>query len=414
MNSTKRSVFITLLLLCVYALGACGTVTTPADNPNDPNDPAQNDPNVPNDPGGLVPAPQVVFTPVGGAIDDTLIDLEFLPGQGGQAIAITQDGNVYYLDENFNVVGSAFPISVKYSGEKGLLNVAADPLYDSNGLIYLYYTDPAGGNDLNRVERYHVDVNVPGNTFTLSDPVEIISFQKTTSAVNHNGGSLVFMTQDELAIGVGDGGDTPDLAQDLDSPLGKIHRVIPSRAMGVGGFTDPGNGVSTMYPSTYSQGLRNPFTIVVDREGDLFVGDVGANTFEEINCVYYAGENYHWPECEGPCPQYDIINPVHGYAHNDGDFDPEFSTAGPKSIIISALYLGDQYGGAFTDRMIYNEFFDGFVRLLTMNQYEQVIADEHIGHIQGLTGLHENPADGLLYGVSLFGPNQVVRLDLAP
>src|SRR5690606_15286649 len=126
-------------------------------------------------------------------------------------------------------------------------------------------------------------------------------------------------------------------------------------------------------------GLRNPFTIVVDRQGDLFVGDVGANLFEEINCVYYAGENYYWPECEGPCPQHDIINPIHGYFHNQSDFDPDFNVAGPKSIIVSAFYQGEQYDGAFTDKIIYNEFFDGFVRLLTMTQYEQVIADEHIG-----------------------------------
>ncbi len=412
MNSAKRSAFSFVLMMFLVVLGGCGTVTDMTGNNPDPMD--NPDPGDPNDPGDTMPAPQVVFTPVGASLAANLIDLEFLPGTNGHAIVITQDGNVYYLNENFQVVGVAQPIDVKFTGEKGLLNVVADPLYASNGLVYFYYTDPAAGNDRNLVERYHVDVNIPGNTFALSDAQEIISFQKTTSAGTHNGGSMVFMTQDELAIGVGDGGDTPDTAQDFTSPLGKIHRVRPVRTMGMGGITNFDNGVSGTHPSIYSLGLRNPFTMVLDREGDLFVADVGANTFEELNCVYYAGENYYWPECEGPCPQHDIINPIHGYAHNNSGFDPDFNIAGPKSIIASAFYLGDQYDGAFTNKIIYNEFFDGFVRLLTMTQYEQVIADEHIGNQPGLTGLHEHPVDGLLYGVSLFGPTQVLRLDLAP
>ncbi|MCE9624812.1 MAG: PQQ-dependent sugar dehydrogenase, partial [Deltaproteobacteria bacterium] len=377
-----------------------------------------------NNGGGVTPAaPKVAFTPVGEGIAFDLIDLEFLPGAGGESIAIGKGGSVYYLKSGFQVVGSPTTIDTIQDGtERGLLNVVADPLYATNHYVYFYYTvNPAApANDVNRVERRTVTVNVPGDTFSMSDPQTIIEFTKTGNATNHNGGSLVFMDLNHMAAGVGEGADAPQ-AQDLGSRLGKIHRFIPSRTVGVGGL-DAGsedNGVSPTEPTTYVRGLRNPFTIVVDDEGDLFLGDVGASSFEEIDCVYQAGENYGWPNCEGDCEPFNIAfqDPLHGYAHGDNTFnnqDPEANPTGAESIMAAAFYQGTQYGGVFTDKLIYNEFFAGWVRLLSLNVLDQVTKDEHIGHLTGLTGLHENPADGLLYGVSLFGDDHIQRMDLVP
>ncbi len=410
MDWAKNS-FVSLFLIILMAhIAGCSTL--PGDNSNNtpdlPSDPSPENPNSPSDPTA------VVFTPVGEVIADSLIDVEFLPGQNGHSLVISKTGNVYYLDENFSVVGTPFFISTKQDHEeKGLLNVVADPLYAANNLVYFYYTDPDDNPDRNLVERYRVNVDIPGNTFNLLDPQLILDFNKSGSADENNGGALMFMTQNELAIGVGDGGDTPQLALNVDSPLGKVHRVIPNRTTGAGGFTDPGNGVSNVTTSVYSVGLQNAFSIVVDGDGDLFVGDVSQDTYEEVNCVYYSGENYHWPTCEGPC-SLDSVNPIHGYAFNDGNFDPDFILGQPKFIILSAYYLGDQYGGAFTDKIIYNELNDGFVRVISLNQFEQVTTDAHIGNLPGLTGLHENPVDGLLYGVSLSDSNRILRMDLAP
>lgn len=419
-----KSIFRLMTVLLIFGALACATATTGGqDNPN-PNDP--NNPSNPNDPNNPVVDATVVFTPVGQELAFGLIDLEFFPDQSGHSLAITKDGTVYYLDENFSVVGTPYVIPTVQDGtERGLLNVAADPDYGNNRLVYFYYTDPDDNPDRNLVERYKVADNIVGNPNWLSDPQLIIEFQKVVdysiSQGRHNGGALVFMTQDELAIGVGDGA-TQDAAMELETPrsyLGKIHRIIPKRTAGMGGYTTPNNSeynssdpFSALHPSIYSRGLRNPFTIVVDKDGDLFVGDVGAASYEEINCVYYSGETYWWPICEGPCND-DPVNPIHGYAHNDTGFDPDF-TFGGKAIFLSAIYQGSQYDGLFNDKIIYNDFYDGFVRLLTMNIYEQVLADQHIGNQPGLTGLHENPADGMLYGVSLFDNNRILRMDLAP
>jgi glucose/arabinose dehydrogenase len=240
-----------------------------------------------------------------------------------------------------------------------------------------------------------------------------------------------------LAIGVGDGGDTPNFAQSTNSRLGKIHRIIPDRTAGgdtsAEHFSIPPDQVagqphnaSTTEPSIFSLGVRNPFTIVVDEDGDLFFGDVGLDTFEELDCAYLvdAPENYGWPLCEGACnpSNSNFRDPTHGFRHGDSTFDDQDPAINPnfgEAIMMNAFYGGSAYGGAFTDKYIYSEFYHGWVRLLTLNSFDQVIDDQHLGHLEGLISLHENPANGLLYGVSLFGSDNVqrdhiLRLDLVP
>jgi glucose/arabinose dehydrogenase len=405
--------FLCLLLLLFTIHWGCGDTTMTEENDPSPSPSPSPSPV----PGGPV---SVVFTPVGSAIDDLLIDLEFLPGRNGEALAITQDGNVHYLRNDFTSLDTE-TIPVTYADdERGLLNVVADPLYASNQFVYFYYTVDGSSPDINRVAQYEVSVDVAGGTFSLDNPQTIIDFQKSGNASNHNGGSMVFMTQDELAIGVGDGAVSTN-AQDITNRLGKIHRIIPHRPGP--DFDNPPDNPFVVGPpgagSIYSLGVRNPFTLVLDGDGDLFMGDVGGGSFEELNCIYVPGENYGWPTCEGLCnpPNPVFVNPIHGYSHSDTTFydeDPLPNNEGPKSIIVSALYLGSQYNGLLTDKIIYNEFFGGWVRLATLGSFDNVVADQHIGHLEGLTGLHTHPTDGFLYGVSLGGSNQILRLDLAP
>jgi glucose/arabinose dehydrogenase len=404
------SILFCLFFLLVAIHGGCGGGTPETNTPTPSPTPS---------PTGPV---ALAFTPVGGAIDDLLIDLEFLPGQDGEAIAITQDGSVYYLRNDFTPLTDVESIAVTFVGdERGLLNVAADPLYGtSNNFVYFYYTVAGISPDINRVTQYEVDVDVGGGSFSLNNPQTIIEFQKSGTADNHNGGSMVFITQDELVLGVGEGAVAAN-AQTLANGLGKIHRIIPRRPGP--GFNVPSDnpfvGTAGAQESIFSLGVRNPFTLVfaADR-GLLIMGDVGENLFEEINLVNRGG-NYGWPSCEGPCdpPNPSFTDPVHGYFHSNATFydeDPLPNNEGPKSIMVSAIYQGDQYGGALTDKLIYNEFFGSWIRLATLGPGGVVVADQHIGHLEGLTGLHTHPVDGFLYGVSLGGSEQVLRVDLAP
>ncbi|MFO1520151.1 MAG: hypothetical protein U1F57_10890 [bacterium] len=66
-----------------------------------------------------------------------------------------------------------------------------------------------------------------------------------------------------------------------------------------------------------------------------------------------------------------------------------------------------------TNRLIYSEFFAGFVRGRLLDGNYQPIGDTHLGHLTGMSLLQQGP-DGFLYAVSLFGNNHVLRVDLAP
>src|SRR5262249_39633686 len=177
----------------------------------------------------------VVFTSVGDHLTSDLIDIEFLPGQNGDSIVIGKDGEVFYLDGNFHQVGQTQTITtVMDDSERGLLNVAADPDYANNHLVYFYYTVAGTNPDVNRVERYHVGVNKNAGTFAIDSNFIIIEFNKNQSPSpgnNHNGGSMLFDAQGNMLLGVGDGGGASSsdrnrrISQDTTLSLGKIHRI---------------------------------------------------------------------------------------------------------------------------------------------------------------------------------------------
>ena len=129
---------------------------------------------------------------------------------------------------------------------------------------------------------------------------------------NHNGGQLQFGPDGLLYVGTGDGGGGGDQhgsrgnAQDLGSLLGKILRIDPrasaGRAYSVPG-TNPFVGRSGARGEIYAYGLRNPWRFSFDRrKGDLVIGDVGQNAYEEIDFVERGkgrGANFGWRPFEG-------------------------------------------------------------------------------------------------------------------
>lgn len=372
----------------------------------------------------VVTVPNLVFTEVGVSFGTSdLIDLEFLPDQEGELIVIGKDGTVYYVKSDFTPLSLTATISVLDSGEQGLLNVVADPDYVSNLFIYLYYTTSDGSQ--NQVDRFTVTVNADMGTFSLSDQQTIIAFPKSdssSSGTNHNGGSLVFDEDGNLMIGVGDGGGNASedidegISQNVMTRLGKVLRIVPSQTDGSGGFSIPtggNNNISGALPEIYALGLRNPFTMAYGNSS-LFIGDVGLDTYEEIDVATTGGLNFGWPETEGPTTDSDFVTPLHGYAKNDDSFNNEDSDAvatGARSIMVLNFYNGDQYNGMLNRRLIYSEFYVGWVRGLRLDLNNNIVSDEHLIHLAGMTSLQEGP-DGFLYAVSLFGSDQILRLDV--
>lgn len=374
--------------------------------------------------GGVVLPPlRIAFDAIGadlGASD--LTAFAFLPGTGGDALVVTKGGTVIYTQGHFTGVVASTTLAVASAGEQGIGNLVADPDYPTNGFVFLYHTLPDGS--ANRLLRVTVNVSFGTPSLSLDDPVTIADFPLSESpspGTNHCGGGLVIDGAGRILLGVGDGGGTASanttlaLSQDLDLRLGKLHRLIPSRAVGVGGFTVPANGVSTTHPSIFASGLRNPFTMALAPDGAVLIGDVGAGFAEEIDRADVPGLNFGWPLAEGPVATPPYTDPVHGYLHADSTFEDQDPSpapgGGPQAIMVGTHYAAGQYGGQLDGMLLYAEFYEGWVRGLRLDTSGVRVSDQHLGHLEGMTCLRTG-ADGLLYANSAFRSSRIYRVRL--
>ncbi|MDZ7780536.1 MAG: PQQ-dependent sugar dehydrogenase [Gemmatimonadota bacterium] len=247
----------------------------------------------------------------------------FVVEQGG-LIRVIRNGEV--LPEPFLDLTSR----VSTGGERGLLGMAFHPAYPGNGWVFVNYTDVDGNT---RIVRY----TVSGDTPDVADPesrTEVLFVDQPFS--NHNGGMLAFGRNDGmLYIGLGDGGDAgdpDDNGQDPGTLLGSMLRIDVNLA-GEGYFVPTSNPFfddPDARDEVWAYGLRNPWRFSFDpATGDLYMGDVGQNEWEEISVQpggSPGGENYGWSVMEGThcfdpstgCNTTGLVLPVHEYGHDEG------------------------------------------------------------------------------------------------
>ena len=232
------------------------------------------------------------------------------------AMEIAPDGRIFICQQggSLRVVknGALLPapfltLSVDPSGERGLLGIAFDPNFAGNNFIYLYYTVSTNPKH-NRVSRFTAngDVVVPGSEVIL------LELDNLTSATNHNGGAIHFGPDGKLYIATGENATTSN-AQTLGNMLGKVLRI---NSNGTIPNDNPFFNVATgNNRSIWALGLRNPFTFAFQPGTNrLFINDVGANSWEEIN-EGIPGSNYGWPTTEGPTSNPAFRSPLFAYAH---------------------------------------------------------------------------------------------------
>jgi len=229
----------------------------------------------------------------------------FIVEQAGRIQILQRDGSLAatpFLDITSQVNSSA--------DETGLLGLAFAPDHATSRAFYVYYT--AGSNPLRSVvSRFKVLAADPSRTAPNSEQI-IIEVDQTNN--NHNGGTIAFRPNepDNLFFGLGDGGsanDPPNNAQNPQVLLGKMLRLdvsdgvagysIPADNPFVGNANDPGDQV---LDEIWALGLRNPYRFSFDADtGDLWIGDVGQNDFEEVDFEPpgNGGRNYQWKRLEG-------------------------------------------------------------------------------------------------------------------
>jgi glucose/arabinose dehydrogenase len=224
-------------------------------------------------------------------------------GDGSNRIFIPQKGgDIKVFDKSFASLGTFLTVSpISSGGEQGLLSMCFHPQYKTNGLFFVYYTTTIGSLEIARYQ-----VGSGNDSVNLARPFSkrvVITIPHPTYG-NHNGGTLRFGKDGFLYLSTGDGGgggDPDNNAQNKTKLLGKMLRLNVNTSN-----TDPYYTIPAGNPfgnEVFQYGLRNPFRWNFDRlTGDMWIGDVGQNAFEEFNRCHrdsLAGVNYGWRCYEG-------------------------------------------------------------------------------------------------------------------
>jgi len=306
------------------------------------------------------------------------------PGERGRLYVVEQPGRIRVLEDGTLQEQPFLDITdeVQSGGEQGLLSVAFHPEYEENGRFYVNYTNNAGDT---RVAEYRAEGGTAG-----ADHRTLLAVDQPYA--NHNGGQLAFGPDGLLYVGMGDGGaggDPENRAQNLGSRLGKLLRLD---------VDDRGADWELV-----AYGLRNPWRFSFDRlTGDLWIGDVGQEEFEEIDFVP-AGEvgellNFGWDAFEGsavyedkdPSPGGRLVEPVSEYTH-------EFGCSVTGGFVYRGSDARQQAGG----RYFYGDYCSG--RIWSLARWRgEVTRRGHLFRVAQLTSFAED-ADGELYLLSQSG-----------
>ncbi|NNF68816.1 MAG: glucose dehydrogenase [Acidimicrobiia bacterium] len=250
---------------------------------------------------------------------ENTVGVAFHPADGAM-FAITQDGTV--VVDGATVIDLTGQVATGY--EQGLLGITVT---NDGSTLILDYTDTDGTT---RVVSH--GLTATGTGYTASAPSLLMTIEQPGHT--HNGGHLAIGPDGYLYIGTGDGRggayteehpSNGHVARDPDSPLGKILRV---ELTDTGIETPPGNPwPDGAAPEAYVAGMRNPWRFSFDKDtGDLWVGDVGQNCFEEVTRLAagdIAGASLGWDAFEGshrfagdPIDEHTL--PTFEYPHDEG------------------------------------------------------------------------------------------------
>lgn len=253
---------------------------------------------------------------------------------------------------------------VASGGEMGLLGLAFDPDYASNGYFYVYYTAYTcpGGGRCSVLSRFQVS----SDPDAANPSSETVILKIPQPYANHNGGTITFGPDGMLYWGLGDGGGVGDPdgnGQNTATLLGAMLRIdvrsgSPYAIPADNPFTASDDGIAD---EIWAYGLRNPYRFSFDRStGRLWLADVGQNVIEEIDIITKGG-NYGWNWYEGTqvytngAPAQTFIDPVFQYDHNEG-----------ISITGGYVYRGTAVT-SLQGRYIYGDFSSAKIWALSVN-----------------------------------------------
>jgi uncharacterized repeat protein (TIGR03806 family) len=337
--------------------------------------------------------------------------------------------------------------TISTGSEQGLLSVAFHPNYATNRFFYLFYSVTVSGVVYERVSRFTTQAANPNMADTAS---ELILIQQLDEAGNHNGGDMHFGSDGYLYISVGDEGNQGDslnngqtitkdyfsalLRIDVDKKVGSLNPNVHAAVIRDGGVAryavppdNPYVGASTfngvaVAPANvrtefWAVGFRNPWRFSFDSQtGDLWLGDVGQDTDEEIDIVT-RGKNYGWAYREGAVggsksnqapANFDTLYhtpPLYEYVHTgvaggDSNFKGNSVTGG-------VVYRGSRFP-SLQGLYIFSDYQSGHIWTLARNGTNPPTVTRIAGEV-GIVAFGTDPSNGDVLLADLDG-GRILRL----
>ena len=253
---------------------------------------------------------------------------------------------------------------VLFNGAQGLLGLAFDPNYASNGFFYVNYINKSGNTQISRFKAKTSNPNL-ANKNTEKFILEI-----DQPFTNHNGGCTRFGADGYLYIGMGDGGNFGDPNNNAQNPMSLLGKMLRIDVHNSNTYTIPADNPfvdSLNYRhEIWALGLRNPWRWSFDAlTADMYIGDVGQALWEEVDfqSVNDGGNNYGW-RCYEAKHVYDTVGckadkkyyfPVYEYPHSD--------TTGDCSVTGGFVYRGSKYPSLY-GKYVFTDYCSGLFRLL--------------------------------------------------
>jgi glucose/arabinose dehydrogenase len=424
---------------------------------------------------GASPAPAIQLPPgfVSQAVPftfDVPTAIDFLPGGG---LLVAEKGGIVYVVRG----AQRWPLwvheeEVLNTDDRGLLGIAVDPNFAVNRRLYFLYTvDPdSNGIELDnyddafaRLVRYEVSAT---DSNVVDESTRTVLIGATWSqgfpsgSGTHTVADLAWGADGSLFVSAGDGahfeqmdagGLDPGLftagrtdpvedigafrAQDLGSMDGKVLRIDP--ATGLGYPSNPyydGNPASHR-SRVWSYGLRNPFRIArrpgtgspdptTGDPGTLYIGEVGWNTWEEVDVARIPGANFGWPCFEGPAPDssYQAASPAHHGCGTLGTAENPAPAIGPiaafhhlqaslslppgtrgRVVGGGVFHTGPGYPAPYGDGYFFGDYMRNWIKVLKTDANDQMVALlDFATAADGPVCFATDPASGDLYYVSIY------------
>lgn len=281
--------------------------------------------------------------------------------------------------------------------EEGLHGLAFHPDFAKNRRFYVCYSQ----QEPRRTVLSEFTVR-EGDTLVADPASERIILQLPQPLGNHWGGGIAFANDGYLFLGIGDGGLRDDpyrLGQNLWSLHGKVLRLDVNGKTPHTEYAIPqGNPFidkQEVLSEIWAYGFRNPWGLSYDRvTGTLWTGDVGQDTWEEINLVSEGG-NFGWSEREGPArlstrsqtPEGlgTYVDPIHSYGRSEG-----------ISVTGGYVYQGNRLGG-LQGSYFYGDWGSGKIWALSWDAATRTAT--------GIRRLYANNGGGPKFNPTIIGPD---------